>query len=98
MQTIQEVIRRPLITEKSTARREEANQICFEVDPRANKAEIKEAVERIFKVKVVAVNTLRVPGETRRVGRKGLKVVRPGWKKAFVTLREGDKIEFFEGA
>ncbi len=98
MQTIQEVIKRPLVTEKSTLRREESNQICFEVDPRANKAEIKEAVERIFKVKVVAVNTSRVPGETRRVGKKGLKVVRPGWKKAFVTLREGDKIEFFEGA
>jgi large subunit ribosomal protein L23 len=98
MQTIQQVIVRPLVTEKSTAAREAANQICFEVDARANKAEIKDAVERIFKVKVVAVNTTRVPGETRRVGRKGVKVVRSGWKKAFVTLREGDKIEFFEGA
>lgn len=98
MQAIQDVIKRPLVTEKSTVRREEANQICFEVDPQANKAEIKEAVERIFKVKVLAVNTARLPGETRRVGKKGLKTVRPGWKKAFVTLREGDKIEFFEGA
>lgn len=98
MQAIQDVIRRPLVTEKSTARREEVNQICFEVDPRANKAEIKEAVERIFKVKVLAVNTARVAGETKRVGRKGQRVARPGYKKAFVKLREGDKIEFFEGA
>ncbi len=98
MQAIQDVIKRPLVTEKSTLLREAANQVCFEVDPRANKAEIKEAVERLFKVKVVAVNTARVPGESRRVGRRGLRVVRPGWKKAVVTLREGDKIEFFEGA
>jgi large subunit ribosomal protein L23 len=98
MQTIQEVIRRPLVTEKSTLRREQSNQVSFEVATRANKAEIKEAVERIFKVKVIAVNTSRVPGTTRRVGKKGMRVVVPGWKKAFVTLREGDKIEFFEGA
>ena len=98
MRAIQDVIRRPLVTEKSTARREEANQICFEVDPRANKAEIKEAVERIFKVKVLAVNTAHVAGEGRRIGRKGVRATRPGYKKAFVTLREGDKIEFFEGA
>ncbi|HWP34310.1 MAG TPA: 50S ribosomal protein L23 [Thermodesulfobacteriota bacterium] len=98
MRAIQDVIKRPIITEKSTAQREGANQICFEVDPRANKAEIKEAVERLFKVKVVAVNTLRVPGEVRRVGRRAIRTVRPGWKKAYVTLREGDKIEFFEGA
>lgn len=98
MQAIQDVIRRPLVTEKSTARREQSNQICFEVDLRANKAEIKEAVERIFKVKVLAVNTTRVAGETKRIGRKGLRMSRPGYKKAFVRLREGDKIEFFEGA
>jgi large subunit ribosomal protein L23 len=98
MQTIQEVIKRPLVTEKSTLRREESNQICFEVASRANKAEIKEAVERMFKVKVVAVNTSRVPGSTRRVGKRAVTVVTPGWKKAFVTLRKGDKIEFFEGA
>ncbi len=98
MQAIQDVIKRPLVTEKTTLLREGANQVCFEVDPRANKAEIKEAVERLFKVRVVAVNTARVAGETRRVGRRGLRVVRPGFKKAVVTLREGDKIEFFEGA
>ena len=69
--------------------------MVFEVDRRANKIQVKEAVERIFRVKVLKVRTQRVPGKIRRVGRNWGQ--RPDWKKAVVTLREGDRIEFFEG-
>jgi large subunit ribosomal protein L23 len=89
------LIRRPIITEKSTEGKEKYNQIVFAVDPRANKIQIKETVERIFKVKVLKVTTQRVPGKVRRVGRSWGQ--RPDWKKAVVTLRAGDRIEFFEG-
>lgn len=91
-----EIIRRPLITEKSTQQKEENRQYVFEVDPRANKIEIKEAVEQLFKVKVLKVRTLNVLGKIKRLGRRYGK--RPDWKKAIVTLREGDRIDFFEGA
>lgn len=90
-----QIIKRPLITERSTAQKEEANQIAFVVDPRANKIEIRQAVEKLFKVKVVKVNTMNMVGKKKRWGRFiGQK---PDWKKAIVTLREGDHIEFFEG-
>ena len=89
-----EVLRRPVITEKSTALKDR-NRYVFEVLPKANKNQIKEAVEKAFKVKVEAVNTMAMPGKTRRVGRR--QVLTPSWKKAIVTLREGHKIEFFEG-
>ena len=93
---VQEVIRRPLITEKSTALRDEANIIAFEVDIRANKIEIKRAVETQFERKVVEVRVARFQGKLRRQGRYvGRKAE---WKKAYVRLAEGEKpIEFFEG-
>ena len=94
---IQEVIRRPLITEKSTLLREDKKVVAFEVDIHANKIEIKRAVEAQFKkgnVKVAEVRVVRMHGKTRRQGRYEGR--RPDWKKAYVRLAEGD-IEFFEG-
>jgi large subunit ribosomal protein L23 len=85
-----------LVTEKSTQQKEKSNQYAFEVDPKANKIEIQTAVERLFKVKVFQVRTVRVLGKVKRLGRKYGK--RPDWKKAIVTLKEGDRIDFFEGA
>ncbi len=96
MKALHEIIRRPLITEKSTQQKEENRQYVFEVDPEANKIEIKEAVEQLFRVKVLKVRTLNVLGKIKRLGRRYGK--RPDWKKAIVTLREGDRIDFFEGA
>lgn len=93
---IQEIIRRPLITEKSTVLRDDRNIIAFEVDGRANKIDVKRAVEAQFKVKVAEVRIANVHGKVRRQGRFSGK--RPDWKKAYVRLREGEKpIEFFEG-
>ena len=90
-----DVIRRPLVTEKSNIGREEQNLVTFAVDPRANKHDIRRAVEQLFQVKVVAVRTMRMPRKTRRVGRNmGRK---PAWKKAIVKLASGQAIEFFEG-
>lgn len=96
MTDIHRVIRRPVITEKSTDLKTDRNQIVFEVDRGANKIEIKKAIERLFKVKVMKVRTMTVRGKIRRVGKNvGYK---SNWKKAIVTLREGDAIDFFEGA
>ena len=92
----QKIIRRPLITEKTTRQKEEERQYAFEVAKEANKIEIQKAVERLFKVKVLEVRTSNVLGKVKRLGRKFGK--RSDWKKAIVTLREGDRIEFFEGA
>ena len=92
----QRIIRRPLVTEKSTQQKESSNQYAFEVDRKANKVEIQTAVERLFKVKVIEVRTSNVLGKVKRVGRKYGK--RPDWKKATLTLKEGDRIDFFEGA
>ena len=89
------IIRRPLITEKSTIQKEMNNQLAFEVDRRANKIEIKKAVERIFKVQVEDVRTQNYQGKIKRLGR--LTGRRRHWKKAIVTLKPGQKIEFFEG-
>ena len=92
---LHDVIRRPLVTEKSNIGREENNVVTFAVDPRANKHEIQRAVEGLFDVKVVAVRTMRMPRKSRRVGKfMGRK---PEWKKAIVQLTEGQTIEFFEG-
>jgi large subunit ribosomal protein L23 len=96
MRDIYQVIKRPLITEKATFLKEKDNKVAFVVDRAATKAEIKEAVERFLKVKVLKVNVATMQGKTRRVGRTVGK--RPDWKKAVVTLRPGDRIEFFEGA
>lgn len=92
---LHDVIRRPLVTEKSTVGRESANLVTLAVDPRASKHEIKRAVEALFSVDVVTVRTMRVPPKSRRVGKNvGRK---PEWKKALVQLAEGQRIEFFEG-
>ncbi|MGQ9780587.1 MAG: 50S ribosomal protein L23 [Bacillota bacterium] len=88
------IIKRPIVTEKSN-RLMEQNKYCFVVDPKANKHQIKQAVEEIFKVKVVAVNTMRMQGKIKRLGRSEGK--RPDWKKAVVTLAPGNRIQFFEG-
>ena len=90
------VLLKPLLTEKTTLIKDEAQQVAFMVHTLANKLEIKQAVEKAFDVKVEAVNVVRRAPKNRErqgrvVGRK------PGWKKAYVTLRQGDKIEFFEG-
>ena len=88
------VIIRPIISEKSYAGIEH-NRYTFEVDKTASKPEIADAVRDVFKVTVTRVNTMRVPGKKRRL-RTSQGVTR-SWKKAIVTLKEGDKIEFFEG-
>ena len=93
---IQEVIRRPLITEKSTVLKDERGIVAFEVDARANKIEVKRAVEAQFKVKVAEVRSARMHGKVRRQGRYVGR--RPDWKKVYVRLAPGEKpIEFFEG-
>jgi large subunit ribosomal protein L23 len=88
------VLIRPIITEKSTILAGQ-DKYVFEVDPRANKAQIKEAVQLAFNVRVADVNTMTMKGKPRRFGRRV--VNRPNWKKAIVTLVPGDKIEMFEG-
>jgi large subunit ribosomal protein L23 len=92
----QEVIRAPLVSEKGTFLAETANQVLFKVRPEANKIEVKRAVESLFKVKVEKVRMARYLGKVRRVGRSMGR--RAEWKKAYVTLRQGDKIDFFGGA
>lgn len=90
------VLKRPLIlTEKGNRLRESVNQYLFEVDRGANKIEIKKAVETLFKVSVNDVHTMIVRGRMRRMGRGHSKT--QNWKKAIVTLAEGESIEFFEG-
>jgi len=90
-----DVIRRPLITEKSSIGREEENLATFAVDPRANKHEIRRAVEQLFDVQVLDVRTMRQPRKKRRIGR--IIGHKTEWKKAIVRLAEGQSIEFFEG-
>jgi large subunit ribosomal protein L23 len=92
----QEVIKAPLVSEKGTLLAESTNQVLFKVRPTANKIEVKRAVESLFKVKVEKVRIARYLGKMRRIGRSMGR--RPEWKKAYVTLREGDKIDFFGGA
>jgi large subunit ribosomal protein L23 len=89
------VLKRPVITEKSNAIREESNQYVFEVARDATKTLIRDAVESIFSVRVADVRTSIVRGKVKRIRRGFGK--RPNWKKAVVTLREGDNIDLFEG-
>ena len=91
---IYEVLRRPIVTEKNTELMAQ-NKYTFEVAQNANKHQIKEAVEKAFKVKVVQVNVITVPGKSRGYGR--LRGKTSPWKKAMVTLEQGNKIEIFEG-
>jgi large subunit ribosomal protein L23 len=90
-----QVLKRPLITEKSTTEKDTHNKLFFEVDRRANKIEIKEAVELIFKVNVLDVTTITMKGKKKRVGRHF--TMSPDWKKAMVTIKPGQRVEFFEG-
>jgi len=92
----QDIIQAPLISEKGTALAESVNQVLFKVRTDANKIEVKQAVETLFKVKVVQVRMARYLGKMRRIGKNIGR--RPAWKKAYVTLKEGDKIDFFGGA
>ena len=94
--TVAEVVQGPVITEKGTLVSELGNQVVFRVHPRASKIEIRHAVETLFKVRVIKVRTSRQLGKMRRVGRYAGR--RPSWKKAYVTLAEGNRIDFFEGA
>jgi large subunit ribosomal protein L23 len=89
-----EILRRPLLTEKGSAKLGEYNQYQFEVAAWANKIEIGRAVEALFKVKVLQVRTAIMPGKPARLGRFVGR--RPSWKRATVTLKQGDKIEAFE--
>ncbi len=91
-----DIIQAPLISEKGTALAESANQFLFRVRPEAYKIEVKRAVETLFKVKVIDVRMARYLGKVRRIGRSMGR--RSDWKKAYVTLKEGDKIDFFGGA
>jgi large subunit ribosomal protein L23 len=91
-----QVLKRPILTEKSDYQRDD-NQYVFEVDRQANKHQIKEAVETIFDVEVLAVNTMVMKPKRRRLGRKII-TTRPAWKRAVVTLAAGERIQdFFEG-
>ena len=91
----EQIIRAPLISEKGSFLAERS-QVLFKVRPDANKIEVRKAVETLFKVKVVKVRMARYLGKLRRVGKSMGR--RPAWKKAYITLREGDKIDFFGGA
>lgn len=93
---LHDVIQGPLVTEKATVLREDGRTVCFRVAVDANKTEIKSAIEKLFQVKVESVRTSRMDGKLKRYGR--FEGRRPSWKKAFVTLKQGEKmIEFFEG-
>ncbi len=89
------ILKRPLITEKSTVEKDLRNKLCFEVDRRANKIEIREAVQKIFKVDVLGVTTMGMKGKVKKVGRHLTQT--PDWKKAVVTIKPGQRVEFFEG-
>ena len=90
-----QVMLKPLLTEKGTRLKEEANQYIFRVARTANKVEIQRAIEQLFKVTVLEVRTARVRGKVKRLGR--FQGRRPDWKKAIATLKEGDSIELYEG-
>ncbi len=89
------VIQKPLVTEKSTALQEDGNWLAFRVHTGANKIQIKAAIEKIFGVTVLQVNTLNMQGKSKRFG-KNIGVSQ-NWKKAMIRLKDGDKIEMFEG-
>ncbi len=91
-----QILRRPLLTEKSTILREGQNKVVFAVHPSANKPAVKSAVERILKVKVLDVNMMNIRGKEKRVGRFSGRT--SNWKKAIVTLKPGEKLALFEGA
>ena len=95
MPTTYETIVRPLITEQTSSAYQDRGEYTFEVHPKANKFQIRQAIEQLFGVKVTGVWTSNQRGKERRVGQTSGR--RPNWKKAIVKLREGDSIEIFEG-
>jgi large subunit ribosomal protein L23 len=94
MNELRDILRRPIVTEKSAYRMEEDNTYVFEVSERANKLQIKGAIEQYFGVKVLDVRTLIVRGKVKRFGRHYGK--RPNWKKAYIKLADGDSLNFYE--
>jgi large subunit ribosomal protein L23 len=94
MLTAESILRRPIILTEKSNRLREKNQVIFEVAPSANKIQIRDAIQTLFKVTVVGVNTMRYRGKLRRMGRGYAKL--SNWKKAVITLKEGDKIQFFD--
>lgn len=94
---VYEVLKRPMITEKTTDMQDEANQFVFKVDRRANKMLVKQAVEERFDVEVVKVNIINMKAKTRRRGLRARSIRVIPWKKAIVTLAPGDSIQLFEG-
>ncbi len=95
MKAYHHLIRGPIITEKTHSLREANNKLTLKVDVKANKIEIRKAIEVLFKVKVLAVNTIQMMGKKKRLGKSEGK--RPDWKKAIVTLAPGEKIAGYEG-
>jgi large subunit ribosomal protein L23 len=95
MKTVYNVLVGPMLTERGALLKEQENKLLFKVVKHANKVEIKRAVEEIFKVKVENVATMNYKGKMKRMGRHMGK--RPDWKKAIVTLKEGEKLDFIEG-
>ena len=91
--TIYEILRKPLVTEKGVAKKDEERTLCFEVAPEANKTQVKQAVEKLFKVKVAEVRTSNFEGKLRRRGR--FAGYRSDWKKAYVKLKKGEKVPEF---
>lgn len=96
MRDVYSIIKKPLFSEKGAALKEQNNQVLVEVAKDANKIDIKKAVEEIFKVKVEKVTTIRLPGKMKRWGKST--GMTPGKKKALVTLKKGEKLDFIEGA
>jgi len=86
-----QIVQNPILTEESTLQTENRNRYTFRVEPKANKQQIRDAIERLFNVRVVSVNTMNYRGKMRRRGRNTGR--RAAWKKAVVTLREGDSID-----
>ncbi len=95
MKTVYNVLIGPMLTERGALLKEQENKVLFKVEKNANKIDIKRAVEGIFKVKVERVATMNYKGKNKRMGRYSGK--RPDWKKAIVTLKEGEKLDFIEG-
>jgi len=95
MRNIYDVLRGPLLTEKGTTLKEKENKVLFKVSKSANKIEIKNAVESIFKVKVDCVTTMNYKGKKKRMGKHEGR--RSDWKKAIVTLKQGEKLDFIQG-
>jgi large subunit ribosomal protein L23 len=95
MNTVYNVLVGPMLTERGALLKEQENKVLFKVAKSANKIEIKKAVEEIFKVKVERVATMNYKGKMKRMGKHEGK--RPDWKKAIVTLKEGEKLDFIEG-